>query len=82
MHSIIDILYEALEPVKDTPGELKAIQALDQACQSLPGPERDRVWSAAISLCAECDRGGFQRGIKSGIRLVVEGLEPADFTRG
>ena len=26
MNSILDILYEALEPVKDTPGELKAIQ--------------------------------------------------------
>ena len=36
MNSILDILYEALEPVKDTPGELKAIQDLDQACQVLP----------------------------------------------
>ena len=39
MNSILDILYEALEPVKDTPGELKAIQDLDQACQVLPEPE-------------------------------------------
>ena len=82
MNSILDILYEALEPVKDTPGELKAIQDLDQACQVLPEPERDKVWGAAMHLCGENDRSGFLRGIKAGIRLVVEGLGPADFTRG
>ena len=72
MNSILDILYEALEPVKDTPGELKAIQDLDQACQVLPEPERDKVWGAAVHLCGESDRAGFLRGIRTGVRLVLE----------
>lgn len=82
MNTIIDILYDALEPVKDTPGELRAIQALEQACQTLPEAERDQVWSTALHLCGESERVGFLRGIQAGLRLVVEGLGPADFTRG
>ena len=53
MNSILDILYEALEPVKDTPGELKAIQDLDQACQVLPAPERDKVGRGGAPLRRE-----------------------------
>ena len=60
MNSILDILYEALEPVKDTPGEV------------LPEPERDKVWGAAVHLCGESDRAGFLRGIRTGVRLVLE----------
>ncbi len=82
MNSILEILYEALEPRRDTPEELEAIRALEQACGALPEAERNRVWSAAMHLCGENDRSGFLRGIKAGIRLVVEGLGPADFTRG
>ena len=74
MNSILDILYEALEPVKDTPGELKAIQDLDQACQVLPEPERDKVWGAAVHLCGESDRAGFLRGSRAGVRLVLEAV--------
>ena len=72
MNSILDILYEALEPVKDTPGELKAIQDLDQACQVLPEPERDKVWGAAVHLCGESEPAGLLRGIRTGVRLVLE----------
>lgn len=74
MTSILDILYDALEPSKDTPGELKAIRALDQACRELPEPERDKVWGAAVHLCGESDRAGFLRGIRAGVRLVLEAV--------
>lgn len=52
MNSILEILYEALEPVKDTPGELKAIQDLDQACQVLPEPERTRCGARRCTSAA------------------------------
>lgn len=86
MNSILEILYEALEPTMETPEERAAYRtardALDKACPGLTDGEVDELWGAMMDACGESERTSFRWGLRLGLRLMLEGLGPADFTCG
>lgn len=84
MDSILEILYEALEPTMETPKERTALRAardhLDRSCQGLPEGEIDQLWGVMMDACSESQRTSFLWGFRAGVRLVAEGL--MDLTHG
>ena len=65
--SVLDIVYPIEnEEIRD------AFQCLDGTLGKLTLKECDQVWDLACSLCGQYEKLGFMKGVRAGMRLIME----------
>ena len=78
MESVIETLYKALEPERQSPAERAAIRAAESAVRQaeakLTREEFENLWNALMDIGHADELGSFARGLRLGMCLVLEGL--------
>ena len=72
--SVLDIVYRCYQDIHPIENEeiRDAFQCLDGTLGKLTLKECDQVWDLACSLCGQYEKLGFMKGVRAGMRLIME----------